>query len=148
MDFQALIENRLIVDRCTVFYWQDYYFEETDEYRNKYWITLNCKVNSYPISIILPTSKYEKNYKDKPDKLEDCVLIQQGESTHFDYSGITVLDLKKIHEEEEYTIKEAYEEGFLIELGSMEDHICKRIEKTIRESDLLENYMIKKLLCI
>ena len=36
MNFQALIENTLMIERCTVFMWKDYRFQDTDEERDKY----------------------------------------------------------------------------------------------------------------
>jgi len=62
MDFQALCENMLIIERCTVFMWQEYVFQDTGEERDKYWVTLNCKINDFPINVILPTSKYGNHY--------------------------------------------------------------------------------------
>ncbi|MEA2029264.1 MAG: hypothetical protein U9N49_09870 [Campylobacterota bacterium] len=146
MDFQALIENTLIIQRFTVFRWQDYYFANTGTTKDKYWITLNCKINDYPINVILPTSQYNNHHYANPTSLIDCVIIKKGESQYFD-SPQTILDLKNIITEEESLIKEAYEEGFLCALGELESTICQKIEETIENSELLEPYIIQKLLC-
>ena len=146
MDFQALCENMLIIERCTVFIWEDYTFQDTGEERDKYWVTLNCKINDFPINVILPTSKYANHHYSNPINLRDCVIINRGESRHFQ-ADKTILDLKNIIKEEKWKIKYAYEDGFLRELGALEDGICKRIEKVIEDSELLEPYKIDELLC-
>jgi len=54
MDFTALMENTLMIERCTVFMWEDYIFQDTGEQSDrKYWVTLNCKINDFPINVIL-----------------------------------------------------------------------------------------------
>jgi hypothetical protein len=146
MDFQSLIESTLYIERCTVFIWEDYTFQDTDEKRNKYWITLNCKINDFPINVILPTSKYGNHHYNNPINLKDCVIINKGESQYFNAEK-TILDLKNIVKEEEYTIKEAYENQFLIKLGALEEHLCQRLEQAIEDSELLEQYLIDELLC-
>ena len=109
-------------------------------------LTLNCKINDFPISVILPTSKYGNHYYSNPINLKDCVIINQGESKYFNAEK-TILDLKNIVKEEEYIIKEAYEDGFLIKLGPLEEHLCLRLEQAIKNSELLEQYVINELLC-
>jgi len=146
MSFNSLIENNLYVERCTVFKWYDYTFHETGEIRDKYWITLNCKINDFPINVILPTSQYNNNYYTNPINLIDCIIINKGESQYFDAEK-TILDLKNIIKEEKYTIEEAYQDKYLIRLGSLESDICSKIEDTIKNSDLLEQHIINKLLC-
>ena len=146
MDFQALVENTLIIERCTVFMWEDYTFSDTGEKRDKYWVTLNCKINDFPINVILPTSKYGNHHYSNPINIMDCVIINRGESKYFS-ADKTILDLKNIVKEEEWSIKLAYEDGYLRELGALEDAICRRVEKTIEDSELLEPYKIDELLC-
>ena len=76
----------------------------------------------------------------------DCVIINRSESKYFN-ADKTILDLKNIVKEEEWTIKNAYEDGFLVELGALEESICRKIEQTIADSELLEPYKIDELLC-
>lgn len=146
MNFNTLIENNLYIERCTVFRWSDYTFQDTGEIKDKYWVTLNCKINDFPINVILPTSQFGNHYYQNPINLIDCIIINEGDSKYFTAEK-TILDLKNIIKEEEFIIKEAYEEGYLVKLGPLEDTICHKIEYTIKNSDLLEQYVIDELLC-
>jgi len=146
MNFNTLIENNLYIERCTVFRWSDYTFQDIGEIKDKYWVTLNCKINDFPINVILPTSQFGNHYYQNPINLIDCIIINEGDSKYFTAEK-TILDLKNIIKEEEFIIKEAYEEGYLVKLGPLEDTICHKIEYTIKNSDLLEQYVIDELLC-
>lgn len=145
-NFNALIENTLIIYRCTIFHWKDYQFSDTGEYKDKYWLTLNCKINEFPINIILPTSQYDNHHYSHDINLVDCVIIEKGESQYFNKEK-TILDLKNVIKEDEYKIRTGYEEGFLVELGPLEDNLCSRLEKAIEDSDTLDEYEIDELLC-
>lgn len=145
-DFLALLENSLIIHRCTVFKWEEYRFQDTGEIRDKYWITLNCKLNEFPINVILPTSQYDNHHYSNPKHLIDCVIINKGESQYFNAEK-TILDLKNIVTEEEYKIREAFEGNYLFECGPLEDKLVKRLEKTIEEAQTLDPFFIDQLLC-
>ncbi len=140
-DFKALMENSLIIHRCTVFHWKDYQFSDTGEYKDKYWLTLNCKINEFPINVILPTSQHDNHYYSNQINLIDCVIIEKNESKYFNKEK-TILDLKNIIREEEY------EDGFLIEQGPLEGNLCTRLESAIENAETLEDYLIAELLCI
>ena len=114
-DFLALLENSLIIHRCTIFKWEEYLFQDTGEIKDKYWITLNCKLNEFPINVILPTSQWDNHYYSKKNHMIDCVIIERGESKYFNAEK-TILDLKNIISEEEHKVREAFEDGFLCDL--------------------------------
>lgn len=146
MNFASLLENSLLVHRCTVFKWLEYEFEDTIETRDKYCITLNCRLNEFPINIILTTSRYDNHYYSKPEHMIDCVVINSQESRYFNAEK-TILDLKNIILEDESKIREAYENGFFIECGPLEHNLVVRLEQAIENSELLDPYKINKLLC-
>lgn len=144
-DFSALLESTLLIDRCTVFKWEAYEFP-TGELRDKFWLTLNCKLNDFPINIILPTSQHDNYYYSNSKHLIDCVIIEKNESEYF-YADKTILDLKNIVREDEYKIREAFEDGFLVKCGALEPELCERLEKSIDESETLDSFFIDELLC-
>lgn len=145
-DFLALLENSLIIHRCTIFKWEEYRFQDTGEIKDKYWITLNCKLNEFPINVILPTSQWDNHCYSKKNHMIDCVIIERGESKYFNAEK-TILDLKNIISEEEHKVREAFEDGFLCELGSLENNLVERLEKAINDSETLEPFFIDELLC-
>ena len=49
--------------------------------------------------------------------------------------------------EEEHKVREAFEDGFLCELGSLENNLVERLEKAINDSETLEPFFIDELLC-
>lgn len=144
-DFLALLENSLIIHRCSVFKWEEYRFN-TGEIRDKYWITLNCKLNEFPINVILPTSQWDNHYYNKENHMIDCLVIKGGESQYFNAEK-TILDLKNIISEEEHKVREAFEYGFLCELGPLEDNLVERLEKAIKDAETLDQFFIDELLC-
>lgn len=146
MNFTALLESSLTIHRCTVFKWEEYRFQDTGELRDKYWITLNCKINDFPINVILPTSQYDNHYYSNPKHLIDCVIIDKNESKYFNAEK-TILDLKNIVTEEEHRVREAFENGYLIECGALEDNLVERLEKAIEDSETLDPFFIDELLC-
>ncbi|MBP1681044.1 MAG: hypothetical protein H6Q35_1383 [Proteobacteria bacterium] len=144
MSFTALLENNLLVDRCTVFKWFNYEFKH--DKKDKFCITLNCKLNEFPINLILTTSRYDKHYYKQEKNMIDCVVIEKGESKYFNVEK-TIIDLKNIFIMEEDKMMEAFEDEFLVLCGKLEEHLVTRLEKAIENSELLEPYKIKKLLC-
>lgn len=145
ISFSSLLEESLLIERCTVFHWDRYEFS-TGQIKDKFWVTLNCKINDFPIKVVLPTSQYDNYHYSITEHLEDCVIIEKGESIYFN-ADKTILDLKNIISEDEYKIRIAYEDEFLVKLGPLEPEICARIEKKIEESELLDPFIIDELLC-
>ena len=47
---------------------------------------------------------------------------------------------KNIISEEEHKVREAFEDGFLCELGSLENNLVERLEKAINDSETLEPF--------
>jgi hypothetical protein len=150
MTFQSLLDNNIYITRGSVFKWFEYEFSADNsqyETKDKYWITLNCKVNDFPINAVLPTSQYNNHYYSNPAHLIDTVIFEKGESQYFN-SKKTIIDLKNIIEEDEYIIKEAYEAKYLIHLGDLEPELLTKIEEVIRNSDEIDLFKINEYLCI
>jgi hypothetical protein len=55
--------------------------------------------------------------------------------------------LKNIISEDEYKIRIAYEDEFLVKLGSLEPEICAKVVRRIEESELLYSFIIDELFC-
>jgi len=142
------LEDGLFIERFSVYFWKDYQFQDSAEYKDKFVITMNCVVSEFPLTIILPTSKINGAFYSKPDNLVDCVIIDVGESKFFTYRDVkTVIDLKNIVEEDKEFIEAAYSEGEFQFLGILEVELQKRIIKAIEDSITLEEYLVNKYLC-
>lgn len=149
MTFQSLLENNLIIARGSVFKWYEYDFSTSSseyEKRDKFWITLNCKINDFPINAVLPTSQHDNHYYSNPKHIIDTVIIHKGESAYFN-ADKTIIDLKNIIEEDEYMIREAYETDYLIHLGNLEPELLARIEEAINNATELDLFKIDEYLC-
>ena len=148
MSVQSLTENILFIKRFSVFYWVDYQFHDGSEERNKYIITLNCLVNEFPLTIILPTSKDNGAFYSNPANLIDCVTINIGESEFFTYKdNNTIIDLRNINTEDQSIIEAVHGEGELQFQGILEQELQDRITKAIESSLTIEEYLIDKYLC-
>ncbi len=148
MSLQRLTENVLLIKRFSVFYWIDYQFHDGSEERNKYIITLNCLVNEFPLTIILPTSKDDGAFYSNKANLIDCVKINIGESEFFTYKdNNTIVDLRNINTEDQSIIEAVHEEGELQFQGILEPKLQDRITKAIEDSLTIEEYLIDKYLC-
>ena len=145
MDFSQYLDNHLIIIRASVFKWENFDFNGCEAPKDKFFITLNCKINEFPVNAILPTSQYNKYYYSKKESLIDTVLLEPNESRFFHLK--TIIDLKNIIQKEEDEIHSAFNSEFLIYLGELEDEIFKRIENTIRNSDLIDPFKISEYLC-
>lgn len=140
------LDDVLHIVRGSIYYWTQYRFKENEEdSRNKYWVTLNCKVNDFPMNIVLPTSQVDKSYYDNPDNMRDTVVIEANESEYFHKK--TFIDLKNIVYEHQTTIEEAWDAGYLKYQGNLEGYLFDRIENAIRNAITLSPMDKKELLC-
>ncbi len=143
-----LIDNYLYIERFSVFYWVNYEFYDGSPERNKFIITLNCKVNEFPLTIILPTSSEDSIFYSNPDNLTDCVIIKTGESEFFTYKDKnTIIDLKNIQTEDKNIIEAIHNEGELQFKGILEVHLQNRITDAIANSITIDSYLIDEYLC-
>lgn len=143
------------IARGSVFVWFDYAFEDGSK-KDKYIITLNCKVKdsitntvkTSHIYIILPTSQYDKHYKDNPPNLLDTVILEPSECRFFNKEDTkTVIDLKKIIFKEMDSLKEDISEKKLKFLGLIESIILKKIEDEIENAFTISQENKDILLC-
>jgi len=140
------LDDVLHIVRGSIYYWTDYAFNEHEEdNRNKFWITLNCKVNDFPINVVLPTSQGDNHYYSNPGNMQDVVIIEAKESGYF-YKK-TIIDLKKIAHESKDKIEEAWEDGYLKYKGNLEEHLFGRIEKAIEDAITISPIDKNEYLC-
>ena len=126
--------------------WHEYPFEDdNDNSKDKFWITLNCEINGFPMNAVLPTSQYTNHYYTREENLIDTVIFEANESQFF-YKK-TIIDLKNIILEEEEQIREGIEQNFLKYLGELEPHLFQRIEKTIQNAITLSFFDKQEYLC-
>jgi len=131
------------IQRFGVYHWESFEFEDHTK-KDKYFITLNCKLSDIEIALILPTSQIEKYQKFK-NRLIDTITIKANESKFFKKD--TLIDLKNIKYFEAIVIYEAVEKGKINYLGLLEKNLCNRIEKAIKEAITLSNKIKKQILC-
>jgi len=131
------------IQRFGVYHWKSFEFEDNTK-KDKYFITLNCKLNDRDIALVLPTSQVEK-YNQFPSRLADTIIITSNESRFFKKD--TLIDLKNIKYFEAIAIYEAVEQGKINYLGLLEKEICDRIEKAIQEAITLSKKLKNQLLC-
>jgi len=131
------------IQRFGVYHWKSFEFEDNTK-KDKYFITLNCKLNDRDIALVLPTSQVEK-YNQFPSRLVDTIIINSNESRFFKKN--TLIDLKNIKYFEAIAIYEAVEQGKINYLGLLEKDICDRIEKAIQEAITLSKKLKNQLLC-
>ena len=140
------LDDILHIERGSIYYWTEYHFNENEEdNRNKYWITLNCKVNDFPMNIVLPTSQVDKSYYDNPQNMRDTIVIEATESKYFHKK--TLIDLKNIIHERQTIIEEAWEAGYLKYEGKLESYLFERIEHAIQNAITLSPMNKKEFLC-
>jgi hypothetical protein len=70
-----------LIQRFGVYHWKSFEFEDNTQ-KDKYFITLNCKLNDMEIALVLPISQIEKYQKFK-NRIIDTVIINQNESKYF-----------------------------------------------------------------
>ena len=131
------------IQRFGVYHWESFEFEDNTK-KDKYFITLNCKLNDKDIALVLPTSQIEKYQKFK-NRLIDTIIINANESKFFKKD--TLIDLKNIKYFEAVAIYDAVEKGKINYLGLLEEELIKRIEKAIKEAITLSNKIKRQLLC-
>ena len=131
------------VQRFGVYHWKSFEFEDNTS-KDKYFITLNCKLNDKEIALVLPTSQVKKYQKFK-NRLIDTIIIKENESKFFKKE--TLIDLKNIKYFESPIIYDAVERDKINYLGLLENKICERIEKAVKEAFTLSPKLKKQLLC-
>ena len=125
--------------------WHEYPFEDADSSKDKYWITLNCKINDFPINAVLPTSQWDNHYYLKEENMIDTVILEANESKFFNKK--TIVDLKNIVSEDEERVNEGIECNMLNYLGELESTLFQRIEEAIRNAITLSPFDKKEYLC-
>ena len=147
--------SSIAIARGSVFVWFDYVFEDGSK-KDKYIITLNCNVKDSKtntvktsrIYIVLPTSQYDKHYKDNPSNLLDTVVLEPLECRFFNKENTkTVIDIKKIIFKELNSLKDAISKNNLKFLGLIEPIILKRIEDEIKNAFTISQENKDILLC-
>ena len=131
------------IQRFGVYHWESFEFEDNTK-KDKYFITLNCRLNDKDIALVLTTSQIEKYQKFK-NRLIDTIIINANESKFFKKD--TLIDLKNIKYFEAVAIYDAVEKGKINYLGLLEEELIKRIEKAIKEAITLSNKIKRQLLC-
>jgi hypothetical protein len=131
------------IQRFGVYHWKSFIFEDNTK-KDKYFITLNCKLSDKEIALILPTSQVEK-YKSVSNRLIDTIIIKANESRFFKKD--TLIDLKNIKYFEANLIYEAVEKGKVNYLGILEKELIQRMENSIKEAITLSKKLKNQLLC-
>lgn len=144
MSISNLLEKYFSIERASVFHYRDFQFNDGSS-KDKFIITLNCKIFDDEVSFVLPTSQTTKSFYQDSKNLEDVVTIEKNESQFFHKR--TFIDLKNIREEDFEFFEEAFKIGNLNFLGKLEDDIFERIESTIRNSELIDDYLKDIYLC-
>jgi hypothetical protein len=130
----------LFINRFGVYHWSEYIFEDNSS-KDKFWISLTCKINQKEYYAILPTSKVDK-YKFRST---DTYIIQEGTSRYFQEK--TLLDFNKIKINKQQEIEKAFKNNKFKYLGLLEKSIQYDIENIILNAQTLSQNMINTLLC-
>lgn len=131
------------IQRFGVYHWKSFEFED-DTQKDKYFITLNCKLNDIEIALVLSTSQVKK-YQKLKNRMIDTIIINPNESQYF--KKLTLIDLKNIKYYEAAAIYRAVEKSKITYLGLLEKELCNRIEQAIKEAVTLSNKIKAQLLC-
>jgi len=130
----------LFINRFGVYHWKEYLFEDATS-KDKYWVSLTCKINQKEYHAVLPTSKVEKHKFNTIDTL----IIKSGTSIHFKVD--TLLDFKKLKINNKVEVETAFANNNFKYLGLLEQEIQKKVEDTILNSETLSQILIDTLLC-
>lgn len=130
--------------RGGVYHWQSFQFEDQTQ-RDKFFISLNCEIDSKPFWLVLPTSQYEKHYQGKPQRLVDTLVIEPLESQFFQKK--TVIDLKNLKDVCPNELQNAINQQKVTYVGLLEKAILERLEQTIEHAFTLSPAFIDQLLC-
>ena len=130
----------MFINRFGVYRWSEYVFEDNST-RDKYWISLTCKIDQKEYHAILPTSKVEKH---KFNTI-DAYIIEAGKSQYFKSS--TLLDFKKIKINKKEDINSAFKDDKFSYLGLLEESIQNDIKDLITNAETLSQNLINTLLC-
>lgn len=140
------LDDILHITRGSIYYWNDYSFNDNEiDNRDKFWITLNCEANGFPINVVLPTSQANGHYYSDTSNLIDTVVLEKDESQYFQKR--TIIDLKNITHEHKDDIEEAWEAGYLQYLGELESQLFNRIEDGIRNAITISPIDKQEYLC-
>lgn len=135
--------NVLIV-RGGVYHWQSFQFEDQTQ-RDKFFISLNCEINSEPFWLVLPTSQYKKHYQGQPQRLVDVLVLEPLESKLFPKK--TVIDLKNLKDLCPNELLNAINQQKVTYVGLLEEAILERLEQIIEQAFTLSPTLIDQLLC-
>jgi hypothetical protein len=135
---------KVLIVRGGIYHWQSFQFEDQTQ-RDKYFIALNCEIDSEPFWLVLPTSQYEKHYQGKPQRLVDTLVLEPLESQHF--SKKTIIDLKNLKDVCPNELQNAIKQQKVSYVGLLEETILERLEQTIENALTLSPALIDQLLC-
>jgi len=136
---------KVLVVRGGVYHWQSYQFKDKTQ-RDKFFISLNCKIDCEPFWLVLPTSQYEKQYQGSQKRLIDTLILEPHESQYFPKK--TVIDLKNLKDVCPNELKNAINQQKINYIGLLEKPIFERLEQTIKQALTLSPILINQLLCI
>ena len=130
-----------LIVRFGVYHWKGFEFED-GTYKDKYFITLNCKLEDKEIALVLPTSQVHKYQKFRSI---DTIKILKDESIYFHKD--TLIDLKNIKVVESAKIIKAHKAKRIKYLGLLEEKLQNRIIEAIKRAKTLSLKVKKSLLC-
>lgn len=130
--------------RGGVYHWQAFQFEDKTK-RDKFFISLNCEIDSDPFWLVLPTSQYEKQYLNYSQRLIDTLVLEPDESQYFPRK--TVIDLKNLKDVCPTELQQAINQQKVRYIGLLEIAILERLEQTIEKAFTLSPALIDQLLC-
>jgi len=135
---------KILIVRGGVYHWQAFQFEDQTQ-RDKFFISLNCEINSAPFWLVLPTSQYEKHYQGQPQRLVDTFVLEPLESQLFPKK--TVIDMKNLKDVCPNELQNAINQQKVSYVGLLEKPILERLEQTIEQAYTLSPTLIDQLLC-
>jgi len=135
---------KVLIVRGGVYHWRSFQFEDQTQ-RDKFFISLNCEIDSEPFWLVLPTSQYEKHYQGQPQRLVDTLVLEPLESQLFPKK--TVIDLKNLKDVCPNALQNAINQQKVTYVGLLEEAILKRLEQTIEQALTLSPALIEQLLC-
>lgn len=135
---------KVLIVRGGVYHWQSFQFENLTR-RDKFFISLNCEIDSEPFWLVLPTSQYKKHYLGQPQHLVDTLILEPFESQLF--SKKTVIDLKNLKDVCPNELQKAIKKQKVTYVGLLEKAILERLEQTIEQAFTLSPALIDQLLC-
>lgn len=129
----------LFISRFGIYHWKNFEFEDNSK-KDKYWISLSCKLDQKEFYAVLPTSKIDKYFNKS-----DTYIIKNGSSKYFLID--TLLDFSNIQISAKDKIESAFQNSKFKYLGLLEKEHQVKIEEIIKDSFTLTQKMIDDLLC-